>query len=91
MPKRQSYSHHINSELGVIVHKHLFKDEPDTVALDLEKQAADALGRAIADYVSLNGEDEPFVKAFLSWAWKNTDGPALMEKFKTVPDRMKRK
>ena len=91
MPKRQSYSHHINSELGVIVHKHLFKDEPDTVALDLEKQAADALGRATADYVSLNGEDEPFVKAFLSWAWKNTDGPALMEKFKTVPDRMKRK
>lgn len=90
-PKRKSYSYHINIKLGVIAHRHLAKDDPDTVELDLEKQAVDVLGRAISDYISLNGEDEPFVKAFLSWAWKNTDGPTLMEKFKTVPDRMKPK
>ena len=90
-PKRKSYSHHIDKKLGVIALKHLSKDDPDTVELDLEKQAYDALSQAISDYISLNGQDEPFVKAFLSWAWKNTDGPALMEKFKTVPDKMKPK
>lgn len=90
-PKRKSYSHHIDKKLGVIAHKHLSKDDPDTVELDLEKQAVDALSRALSDYVSLNGQDEPFVKAFFSWAWENTDGPALMEKFKIAPDRMKPK
>lgn len=91
MPKRTSYSHYINTRLGVIAHKHLDKDDLDTIELDLEKQATDALGRAISDYISLNGQDEPFVKAFLHWSWHNTDGPALMETFKAVPDRMKRK
>jgi hypothetical protein len=91
MPKRKSYSHHINTQLRVIAHKHLYKDDPDTIELDLEKQATDALIRAISDYISLNGQDEPFVKAFLSWHWNNTDGPTLMEKFKAVPDRMRPK
>lgn len=90
-PKRKSYSHHIEKKLGIIAHKHLAKDDAETVELDLEKLAVDALSRAISDYVSLNGQNEPFVKAFLSWSWKNTDGPALMERFKAVPDRLKPK
>lgn len=89
MPKRKSYAHHIDKKLGIIVHKHLSKDDQETVELDLEKLAVDALTRAVADYVSLNGQDEPFVKAFLSWAWQNNNGPALMESFKAVPKRMK--
>jgi len=90
-PKRKSYSHHIEKRLGIIAHKHLSEDDAETVDLDLEKSAVDALGRAISDYISLNGQDEPFVRAFLSWAWKNTDGPALMERFKAVPEKLKPK
>jgi hypothetical protein len=88
-PKRRSYSHHIDKKLGVIAHKHLSKEDSETVEMDLEQMAIDALTRALADYVTLNGKDEPFVTAFFNWAWKNTDGPALMEQFKKVPDRQK--
>lgn len=90
-PKRLSFAHHIEKKLGVTAHKHLAKDDPETIELDLEKQAADALGRAITDYVKLNGQDEPFVKAFLQWAWTNTDGPAQMKKFESVPKKMRPK
>ena len=88
-PKRKAYSHHIDKRLGVVAHKHLGKEDPETVDLDLEKLAIDALNRAVTDYVSLNGENEAFVRAFPSWAWKNTDGAKLMEQYKAVPDRLK--
>jgi hypothetical protein len=88
-PKRRSYSHHIDKRLGVIDHKHLSKDDSDTVEMDLEKMAVDALTRALADYMTLNGSNEPFVKAFLNWTWKNSNGPEIMEAFKRVPDRLR--
>lgn len=87
-PKRKTYFHHIEKKLGVIAHKHLSEDDPETVELDLEKLAVDALGRAITDYIALNGQDEPFVKIFLTWAWKTQDGPKMMGKFKAVPKRL---
>ena len=90
-PKRASYSHHIDKKLGVIAHKHLSKHDEDTVELDIDKMAEDALGRAISDYIALNGQEEPFVKAFLSWAWASNDGPALMEKYQSLSSKMKRK
>jgi len=91
MPKRTAYSHHINTRLGVIAHKHLWPDDSDTIELDLNEQAAGALTRAIGDYISLNGEEEPFVKAFLSWSWHNQDGPGIMERFRQAPKRLKPK
>lgn len=90
-PKRKSYSHHIDKRLGVIAHKHLSKDDAETVELDLEKNAADALARAITDYVALNGQDEPFVRAYLQWAWINQNGPEQMEKFASVPAKLRPK
>ena len=89
MPKRQSYSHHIDKRIGAITHKHMGKDESEEVDLDLDKMACDALGRALADYIQLNGQDEPFVKAFLNWSWKNLDGQTMMEKYMKVPERLK--
>lgn len=89
MPKRQSYSHHIDKSIGAIVHKHMGKDEPEEVDLDLDKMAHDALTRALADYIKLNGQDDPFVKAFLSWSWKNMNGNELMEKYMKAPERLK--
>ncbi len=88
-PKRRSYAHHIAKRIGVIDHKHLSRDDSDTVKLDLGKLAVDALSRAMADYIALNGQDEPFVRAFLSWTWKNNDGPAVMKRYGEVSNRMK--
>jgi len=58
MPKRSAYLHHINTRLGVIAHKHLWEEDSDTIELDLEQKAADVLCRAIADYITLNGQEE---------------------------------
>jgi hypothetical protein len=88
-PKRQSYNHHIDKKLGVIVHKHMGKQEPDTVELDLEKMAFDALARSLSNYVAINGQEEPFVRAFFNWAWENKDGRALMDEYMKVPKRLK--
>lgn len=88
-PKRRSYSHHIDKKVGTIVHKHLAEQDSETVELDLEQMAFDALARAFADYVKLYGQDEPFVKAFLTWAWKNKDGQSIMEKFKNIPKKLR--
>ncbi|MBI5205692.1 MAG: hypothetical protein HZA11_12320 [Nitrospirae bacterium] len=88
-PKRRSYSHHIDKRLGIIAHKHLSKDDDETVELDLEQMACDALTRALADYMTLYGKDEPFVKAFFNWAWETKDGQALMKEFETVSDRLR--
>jgi hypothetical protein len=88
-PKRQSYSHHIDMRLGIIAHKHMGENESETIDLDLEKMAFDALARGLTDYISLHGQEEPFVKAFLSWAWTNKDGKALMEAYVRVPEKLK--
>lgn len=90
-PKRKAYAHHIDKKLGITAHKHLGKDDPETVELDLEKQAEDALARAISDYITLYGQDEPFVKAYLRWAWNNSDGPALMRQYEAVPPKLRPK
>lgn len=89
MPKRQSYSHYIEKRLGIIAHKHLGEHDTETVDLNLEDMACDALGRAVADYVTLNGQEEGFIKAFLQWAWEHKDGPTLMEMFKKVPPKLR--
>ena len=89
MPRRRSYSHHIDKKIGTIVHKHMGKDESEEIDLDLDKMAYDALTRALADYIKMNGQDDPFVKAFLSWSWKNMDGHALMEAYTKAPERLK--
>ena len=89
MPKRKSYSHHIDNRLGIIVHKHMDEQDFETVDLDLEEMASDALTRAVADYVKLNGQDELFVKAFLQWSWETKGGPTLMEAFNKVPKKLR--
>lgn len=90
-PKRKSYAHHIDKKLGIVTHKHLSKDDPDTIELDLEQQAADALVPAISDYVTMYGQEEFFIKAYLQWAWSSSDGPAQMERFASAPVKMRPK
>ncbi|MBY4733696.1 hypothetical protein K6V90_24470 [Cupriavidus pauculus] len=90
-PKRDSYAHHIEKAFGISAHKHLSETDSDSVELDVEELAANALGRAIADYVTLNGRDEPFVKAYLQWAWVNKDGPEIMKMYDAVPKKLRRR
>ncbi|WP_343548983.1 hypothetical protein [Ralstonia sp.] len=90
MPKREAYAHHIEKTLGISAHKHLYESDTDTVELDLERLAADAVARAMADYVTLYGQDEPFVKAYLQWAWVEKDGPGMMTKYEALPAAMRR-
>ena len=90
-PKRRSYAHHVDQRLGVIAHKHLAPDDPDTVDLDLEKAAVDAVSRAIFDFITLNGQGESFVKAFLQYTWEHSDGEALMKAYDARPQKLKPK
>lgn len=90
-PKRKSYAHYIDKKLGVIAHKHLAQDDPETIDLDLEKMAIDAVARAMHDYVSLNGQEEPFVKAFFQYTWVHSDGEKMMETYHAQPNRVKPK
>ena len=63
--------------------------DPDDIELDLEKCAADALLKAVTDYVQLNGQEESFIKAILQWAWVNLDSAKLMEEYAALPNRLK--
>lgn len=89
IPKRQAYAHRIEKRLGITDHKHLSKDDEPTIEIDLEAKSAEALARAIADFTTLKGKEEPFVQAFLQWLWENWDGPSMMKKFLSMPDRLK--
>jgi hypothetical protein len=89
MPKKKSYSHYINTKFGVNQHKHMSEHDPETVELDLEKMAVDALSKAVLDYIKLEGQKESFVNAFLGWTWKNMDGPGIMDNFMKLPKKLK--
>jgi hypothetical protein len=78
-PPRAKYSRYINERLGINPHKHMSPTCPDTLEIDLQKGAEDAITKAIADYTTLYGQEHDFIKAFLRWAWVNRDGPQVMK------------
>jgi len=55
-PKRGTYLHHITTVCGINAHKHMSEEDPETVELDLEKMAINALTRAVTDYIKLEGQ-----------------------------------
>jgi hypothetical protein len=89
-PARSKYARYINDALGINDHKHMSPDSPDTLELDLEKSAEDAIIKAIADYVPLYGQDHDFIKAFLQWAWVNRNGPQVMAEYEKLDAKVKR-
>jgi hypothetical protein len=90
-PARSKFSRHVNDTLGINDHKHMSPDLPDTLEIDLAKSAEDAVAKAIADYVPLYGQNHDFIKAFLQWAWVNRNGPQVMEEYKKLPEKAKRR
>ncbi|MBC8641302.1 hypothetical protein IAG25_31265 [Caballeronia sp. EK] len=91
MPGRIKFAHYIEKMFGISSHKHMHKTGTDAVELDLKRQGANALTKAIGDYIALNGQEEPFVKAFLQRSWVTMDGQGLMKKYAELPTRMKPK
>ena len=90
-PPRNMYKHHIDKKLGITAHKHMGSGDSEYVEMDLEQSAADSLIKALSDYTTLNGQEESFVKAFFGWAWENMDGEEIMESYKNIPHKMRRK
>ena len=78
---RRTYNRHVNDTLGINSLKHMSPDSPNTLEIDLEKNAENAITKAVADYVPLFGQEHDFIKAFLQWAWVNRNGPQVMEEY----------
>ena len=90
-PKRQSYKNYIDNLLGVNVHKHMSPSCLKTCTLDLYKCAVYSLTMAIADYASLFGQEDDFVKEFLTWSWLTEDATKIIELYNNMPDKLKKR
>jgi hypothetical protein len=80
-PPRAKYNRYINERFGINPHKHMSADCPDTLEIDLQKSAEDAITKAVADDKTLYGQERDFIKAYLRWAWVNRDGPQVMKDY----------
>jgi hypothetical protein len=80
----------INELLGINPHKHMNPESPNTLEIDLEKCAENAITKAVGDHVTLHGREHDFIKPFLHWAWINRNGPQIMEEYNKLPEKMKR-
>ncbi len=90
-PPRIKYNKYINDKLGINALKHHTAGDSTHIELDEEKAAEDAITKAIVDYIEIKGQEEPFVKAFLAWTWKNKDGKKLMEDYTNRSTKLKDK
>jgi hypothetical protein len=88
-PPRGTASRLINDTLGINPHKHMTADCADTLEIDLDSCAEHAITKAVGDYVTLNGQEHAFVKAFLGWSWTNRNGPQVMEEYNKLPEKMR--
>ena len=89
IPPREKYNHHIDKWLGVSVHKHMSDKCPKTISFDLEKCTPYVITRAISDYVTLYGQEENFIKAFLQWSYRHQKDE-VMEACKDMPEKFKK-
>jgi hypothetical protein len=89
-PPRAASQRLINDILGINPYKHMNADCADTLEIDLEKCAEDAITKAVGDHVTLRGREHDFIKAFLQWAWINRNGPQVMENYNKSPEKVKR-
>lgn len=90
-PPRIKYNKHINDKLGINALKHHSAGDATHIELDEERAAEDAIIKAIADYIKIKGQEEPFVRAFLAWTWKHRGGKQIMESYEKIPPKLKGK
>ena len=90
-PGRVKFAHFIDKTHGISSHKHMYETDEDPIELDVEDLARRAVSRAVVEYITLYGEEEPFVKLFLQWSWVTQDGPEEMKRYAEVPPKMRPK
>jgi hypothetical protein len=64
---------HVNTILFVNELKHMDKDDDDYVLMDTEECAVATILKALANFVTLRGNELDFVRAFLLWVRLNPD------------------
>jgi hypothetical protein len=90
-PKRTNYKNYIDNMLGINVHKHMSPSCSKSCTLDLHKCAVYSLTMAIADYVSLYGQKDDFVKSFLTWSWLTEDAVRIIQLYNDMPEKLKKR
>jgi hypothetical protein len=90
-PRRTRYNRYINDKLGINALKHMSPSCPENLEIDLQKNAEDAIGKAVADYVAIFGQEHDFIRAYLQWAWVNRNGPQIMEDYKKFSQKLIRR
>ncbi len=91
IPPRMKYKHYIDNTLGVNILKHMSSHCPKTCSLDLFRCAVSSITMAIADYVTLYGQNDNIIHAFLSWSWMNEDCHQIIELYNNMPKKMKKR
>ena len=89
-PKRGGYKNYIDNMMGINAHKHMSPSCSKTCTLDLYKCAINSLTMAIGDYVTLYGQRDDFVIAYLTWSWQREDAVKIIESYNTMPDKLKK-
>jgi hypothetical protein len=64
---------HVNKILSINELKHLDKGDDDYVLMDTEECAVATILKALANFVTLRGNEIDFVRAFLLWVRLNLD------------------
>jgi hypothetical protein len=90
-PSRTKYNKYVNDKFGINALKHHSAGAATHIELDEQKAAEDAITKAIADYIKIKGDQEPFVRAFLAWTWANKDGKKMLEDYKKSSPKLKGK
>ena len=89
-PPKGKYTTHINNVLMINALKHMDEDGPDELEFNVDECAVGAILKAVANYRKLVESDPDFIKAFFAWTWQNMDGPAIMEKSKNLPPKLRK-
>jgi hypothetical protein len=89
-PAREAVLKHIHEVLFVNRLKHFNKDENEIVEFDAEQCALGAILVAIADYKTLTGKESESMTAILTWTYMNLNSADIMERWKNVPDKLKK-
>jgi len=69
----QSIGRCINDTLFINDLKHMDEGEDGYIEIDIKECAVGAILKALANYVTLEGRDKDFVRAFLAWVQQNLD------------------
>ena len=91
IPGRTKYERYVTNLFGVLALKHHAESDPAHLELDARTRAEQAIVRAMADYIELRGQHEPFVRGFLAYLWVTKNGPAVMAAYDANPDIVTRR